>query len=317
MKHTITVIVMTYNQKDYIRESLDSILRQKINVDFNILIHDDCSSDGTSEIIDEYKKQYPDKIEVIHQKDRTYPVVGFNGMLYTYVVPKIESDYVAYCDGDDYWTDDEKIQKQYDFMVSHPEYSMCFHSAYQLRPNNDMSSKWFIKDEGDIDMSDIISERPGVCVATSSIFLKSDVFKDFSDWRKKYPVEDVPMYITAAMKGKIHRLKEVMCVYRQFAVGSWSAQNKGANDKMIKHLGEMKEAVLRFDEQTNQQYHDLVVKEVESFDFRIAYITRDLKTIFSKANKRFVKRLKFKERFSLKLQYRTPSLYNLLKKKKS
>ncbi len=317
MKHTITVIVMTYNQKDYIRESLDSILRQKTNVDFNILIHDDCSSDGTSEIIDEYKKQYPDKIEVIHQKDRTYPVVGFNGMLYTYVVPKIESDYIAYCDGDDYWTDDEKIQKQYDFMVSHPEYSMCFHSAYQLRPNNDMSSKWFIKDEGDIDMSDIISERPGVCVATSSIFLKSEVFKDFSDWRKKYPVEDVPMYITAAMQGKIHRLKDIMCVYRQFAVGSWSAQNKGANDKMVKHLSEMKEAVLRFDEQTNEQYHDLVVREVESFDFRVARLTNDLKTVFSKANKRFVKRLKFKERFSLKLQYRAPSLYNLLKKKKS
>ena len=317
MKHTITVIVMTYNQKDYIRESLDSILRQKINVDFNILIHDDCSSDGTSEIIDEYKKQYPDKIEVIHQKDRTYPVVGFNGMLYTYVVPKIESDYIAYCDGDDYWTDDEKIKKQYDFMVSHPEYSMCFHSAYQLRPNNDMSSKWFIKDEGDIDMSDIISERPGVCVATSSIFLRGEVFKDFSDWRKKYPVEDVPMYITAAMQGKIHRLKDVMCVYRQFAVGSWSAQNQGANDKMVKHLSEMKKAVLRFDEQTNEQYHDLVVKEVESFDFRIARLTNDLKTVFSKANKRFVKRLKFKERFSLKLQYRTPSLYNLLKKKKS
>lgn len=317
MKHTITVIVMTYNQKDYIRESLDSILRQKTNVDFNILIHDDCSSDGTSEIIDEYKKQYPDKIEVIHQKERTFLVVGFNGMLCSYVAPIIESEYIAYCDGDDYWCDDKKLQKQYDFMSSHPGYSMCFHSAYQIRPNNDMSSKWFIKDEGDIDMFDIISERPGVCVATSSIFLKSDVFKDFSDWRKKYPVEDVPMYITAAMKGKIHRLKDVMCVYRQFAAGSWSAQNKGDNDKMVKNLNEMKEAVLRFDEQTNQQYHDLVVKEVESFDFRIAHITRDLKTIFSKVNKRFVKRLKFKERFSLKLQYRAPSLYNLLKKKKS
>ena len=316
MKHTITVIVMAYNQKDYIRESLDSILRQKTNVDFNILIHDDCSSDGTSEIIDEYKMKNPNKIDVIHQKEKTFPVVGFNGMLYKYVTPIIESDYIAYCDGDDYWCDDEKLQKQYDFMSSHPEYSMCFHSAYQLRPNNDMSSKWFIRDEGDINMSDIISERPGVCVATSSIFLKSDVFKDFSDWRKKYPVEDVPMYITAAMKGKIHRLKDVMCVYRQFAAGSWSAQNKDANDKMIKHLNEMKEAVLRFDQQTNQQYHDLVVKETESFDFRIAHITRDFKTIFSNANKRFVKRLKFKERLSLKLQYRAPSLYNLLKKKK-
>ena len=317
MKHTITVIVMTYNQKDYIRESLDSILRQKTNVDFNVLIHDDCSSDGTSEIINEYKKQYLDKIKVIHQKERTFPVVGFNGMLYTYVAPIIESDYIAYCDGDDYWCDDEKLQKQYDFMSSHPEYSMCFHSAYQLRPNNDMSSKWFIAREGDIDISDLINDKPGICIATSSIFLKTNVFKDFSDWRKAYPVEDVPMYITAAMQGKIHRLKDIMCVYRQFAVGSWSAQNKGNNERIIRHMTDIKAATLLFDEQTNQKYHNLVVKQIESCDFRIAYINKDLKTIFSKANKRFVKRLKFKERFSLKLQYRAPSLYNLLKKKKS
>ena len=317
MNSKITVIVMTYNQVNYIDQMMQSILAQKINIGFDILIHDDCSDDGTYEKLLGYQKEHPNMIKIIRQESRKFLKDGFNMMIFNYVVPQVDSEYIAYCDGDDYWCDELKLQKQYDFMSSHPEYSMCFHSAYQLRPNNDMSSKWFIADEGDIDISDLINDKPGICVATSSIFLKTYVFKDFSDWRKAYPVEDVPMYITAAMEGKIRRLKDVMCVYRQFAVGSWSSQNKGNNERLIKHMSETKKAILLFDEQTNQKYHDLVVQQVESCDFRIAYITRDLKTIFSKANKRFVKRLKFKERFSLKLQYRAPSLYNLLKKKKS
>ncbi len=317
MKSKITVIVMTYNQVNYIDQMMQSILAQKINIGFDILIHDDCSDDGTYEKLLGYQKEHSNMIKIIRQESRKFLKDGFNMMIFNYVVPQVDSEYIAYCDGDDYWCDELKLQKQYDFMSSHPEYSMCFHSAYQLRPNNDMSSKWFIADEGDIDISNLINDKPGICVATSSIFLKTNVFKDFSDWRKAYPVEDVPMYITAAMEGKIRRLKDVMCVYRQFAVGSWSAQNKGNNERLIKHMSETKKAILLFDEQTNQKYHDLVVQQVESCDFRIAYITRDLKTIFSKANKRFVKRLKFKERFSLKLQYRAPSLYNLLKKKKS
>ena len=317
MNSKITVIVMTYNQVNYIDQMMQSILAQKINIGFDILIHDDCSDDGTYEKLLSYQKEHPNMIKIIRQESRKFLKDGFNMMIFNYVVPQVDSEYIAYCDGDDYWCDELKLQKQYDFMSSHPEYSMCFHSAYQLRPNNDMSSKWFIADEGDIDISDLINDKPGICVATSSIFLKTYVFKDFSDWRKAYPVEDVPMYITAAMEGKIRRLKDVMCVYRQFAVGSWSSQNKGNNERLIKHMSETKKAILLFDEQTNQKYHDLVVQQVESCDFRIAYITRDLKTIFSKANKRFVKRLKFKERFSLKLQYRAPSLYNLLKKKKS
>ena len=90
-----------------------------------------------------------------------------------------------------------------------------------------------------------------------------------------------------------------------------------SGDERIKFLNQTKKAISLFDEQTNLKYHDLVVNQIESCDFRIAFIKKDFKTIFSKQNKRFVKRLKNKERLSLKLQYRFPSLYNLLKKIKS
>lgn len=311
----ITVVVMTYNHKDYIKQALDSILSQKIDVDFDILIHDDCSNDGTFQILLDYQKKH-NKISIIRQESRKFTIEGFNMMICNYVAPYIDSDYVAYCDGDDYWCDDYKLQKQFNYMEQHSNYSMCFHCAYQLRPNNDMSSKWFIKDEADIGLKDLINEKPGIPIATSSLFVKGDVFKDFSNWRKAYSVEDLPLYMTAALEGKIHRLPDIMCVYRQFSVGSWSSQNKNNVNRLIVHQENLIKGAILFDEQTNNKYHDLVAKHIEGCEFRIALIKRDFKSIFSKKNKRFMKQLSRRERLNLKLQYRLPCLYNLLHKKK-
>ena len=314
MHKTITVIVMTYNHVNYIRQALDSILSQKIDVDYDILIHDDCSNDGTYEILLDYKNKYENRIRIIHQESRKFLIDGYNMMIYKYVVPELDCDYVAYCDGDDYWIDDFKLKKQYGFMSTHHDYVMCFHSAYQLRPNNDISSKWFIKPERDLNISDFINDKPGVCVATSSIFLTKEIFVDFPNWRKQYPVEDVPMFINAALKGKIHGLLDIMCVYRQFATGSWSAQNKDNNNRIINHLNEMKKALLVFDDETFYQYSELVKIQINSYNFRIALLLKDFSTIFDSKNKKNLNNLPFKERISLVIQCRHPKLYHFLKK---
>ena len=315
MSPTVTVIVMTYNQKQYIRQAIDSILRQKTTFDFNIFVHDDCSDDGTQEILQEYRDRYPKKIYVYHQEKRRFLDDGFNMMIFNYVVPKIHSNYVAYCDGDDYWCDDNKLQKQYDFLQQNPDYSMCFHSAYQLKNNHDMSSKWFILNDGDYEMKDFVNDKPGIKVATSSIFLRTDAFRDFSNWRKSYPVEDVPMYMTAALHGKIRCLSDIMCVYRQFAIGSWTSQNKNSNERKIQHLAQLINATNLFNEETNFSYQTLVDSQIKSCEFRIGLIKRDFKTIFNRKYRTIYKQLPFKERISLKLQYRLPHLYNLFHKK--
>lgn len=312
----ITVVIMTYNHRNYIKQALDSILSQKIDVDFDILIHDDCSDDGTYKILLDYQNKHPKKIRIIRQESRKFIIEGFNMMIFNHVVPHINSKYVAYCDGDDYWCDELKLKKQYEFMESHPSYSMCFHCAYQLRPNNDMASKWFIKDEADIGLKDLINEKPGIPIATSSLFVKGDIFKDFSNWRKAYSVEDLPLYMTAALEGKIHRLPDIMCVYRQFSNGSWSSQNKDDASRLIAHQENLIKGAKLFDKQTNYKYNVLVTNHIEGCKFRIAQIKKDFKSIFSKKNKRFVKQLSRREKLSLKLQYRLPYLYNLLHKKK-
>ena len=314
MKSALTVIVMTYNHKDYIAKAIDSILLQIVKVDFSILIHDDCSDDGTYEILLDYQKRYPDKIQIIRQETRKFLKDGINLMIYKYVVPKIKTKYVAYCDGDDFWCDNHKLQKQYDFMELHPEYSMCFHSAYQLKNNGDMSSKWFISKERDIDMSDLINDKPGICVATSSIFLKKEVFVDFPDWRKQFPVEDVPMYMMAAIYGKIRCMSDVMCVYRQFSSGSWTSQNRSNIERKLKHLNSIKAATSCFNEWSHYKYNDLVTQQIKGCDFRIALLSEDFGFVFDKKNKYLLKRMPFKERLSLKLKYKHPNLYNLLRK---
>ena len=308
---------MTYNQKDYIEQCINSILDQQIDIDFDILIHDDCSDDGTYEILINYQRQYPEKISIIHQESRKFLIDGFNMMIFKYVVPHINSKYVAYCDGDDYWCDEYKLEKQYEFMELHPEYAMCFHNSYQLKHNNDMSSLWYIKDEDDIGLQDLISEKPGVPIATSSFLVKSSVFKDFSDWRKEYSVEDLPLYITAALTGKIHRLKDIMCVYRQFSQGSWSSQNQGNVERLISHQENLIKAINTFNAQTECKYDYLVKNHIAACEFRIAMLKRDYKSILSKKNKRFINQLSKKTRLSLKLQYMFPHLYNIFQRKKN
>ena len=101
------------------------VLSQKTKVDFDILIHDDHSDDGTYQIICDYQTRFPNKIKIIEEKERRFLEEGFNMMIFNHVVPFVASKYVAYLDGDDYWCNDNKLQLQYDFMVSHPDYSMC------------------------------------------------------------------------------------------------------------------------------------------------------------------------------------------------
>lgn len=119
----VSICCITYNHASFIRQCLDGFLMQQ-GIDHEILIHDDCSTDGTTEIIREYAAKYPDIIKPLYETENQYSkgvwVDGFN-------YRRAKGKYIAYCEGDDYWTDPLKLQKQVDFMDSHPEYSVCFH----------------------------------------------------------------------------------------------------------------------------------------------------------------------------------------------
>lgn len=122
MDKKLSIICITYNQKDYIKQCLDGFIMQKTNFEFVAYIGDDCSTDGTIEIIQEYEQKYPNIIKGIYHNQN----VGVNQNLLD-VMSKCNTRYVAICEGDDYWTDPYKLQKQVDYLEEHSEYSACFH----------------------------------------------------------------------------------------------------------------------------------------------------------------------------------------------
>ena len=313
MKYKVDVILVTYNQRTYIKKALDSILSQKFD-SFRVLVHDDCSDDGTKQIIEDYHKKYPDRIVPIYETHRTFIKLGFNKMIKERIVPFVESNYTAYCDGDDYWCDDNKLQFQYDFLESNKEYSMCFNPSYILEKDGCMKSRHFLGKSRDFCVNDILSDEDGIKIATSSIFLRSSVFCDFPDWRLKFPVEDFPLYLLASIKGKIRRSSFPMSVYRKFSIGSWSSSMKDY-DKRLENIASYKEGITCFNIETSKKYTHLVERLLAFYDYKECFYKHDLPSLFQKKNRKYFLRLPLKSRASLFLQYRFPSLYKVVKQK--
>lgn len=121
----VSISCITYNHSNFIRECMDGFLMQKTNFPFEILIHDDCSTDGTKEIIENYAEKYPDIIKPLYEEENQYQNGKPAGSI-VWNFPRAKGKYIAICEGDDYWTDPLKLQKQVDFLEAHQEYGMCY-----------------------------------------------------------------------------------------------------------------------------------------------------------------------------------------------
>jgi len=181
MNHTVlpikvSVLVMTYNHANFIRQSLDSVLMQEVTFTYEILISEDCSTDGTREIVEEYYQQFPQKIHLLlsGQNIHSNAVVARG-------IKAAKGEYIALLDGDDYWTSPHKLQKQADFLENHPECSMCFHNA---RVFYEDSSKphWNWTPAHQKEFSTLEEIWMGNFIATCSTMFRNGLFGDVPDW---------------------------------------------------------------------------------------------------------------------------------------
>lgn len=125
----VSILCTTYNHGDYIKDCLDSLLAQKTNFAFEIVINDDASTDNTSLIIEEYVKKFPKKIHCITQKENLYKSKGLPEIMSNILLKNSTGKYIAFCEGDDYWTDSYKLQLQYDAMENNDDCTLCVHRA--------------------------------------------------------------------------------------------------------------------------------------------------------------------------------------------
>ena len=136
----VSICCLTYNHAPYVRKCLDGFLMQQVDFPIEIIIHDDASADGTQNILREYQKKYPDLFHLILQTENQYSKGKQVAM--EFLFPKVKGKYIAFCEGDDYWTDSHKLQKQVDFLEAHPDHSLCCHATKQYIQRTGELSKW-------------------------------------------------------------------------------------------------------------------------------------------------------------------------------
>lgn len=244
----VSVICTCYNQSSYISDALDGFISQQCNFPYEIIVHDDASLDGTSEIVLRYAKQYPNLIFPIIQVQNQFSQ-GISGI--DVGLSRARYKYVALCEGDDYWVDSLKLQKQFDFMESHDDYSLCLHNAII---HNCLLNISYLSESGpdrEKTTEDIIGEGGGEMNPTASFFFRRDLLTRAC----RGPVSDHFIMMELACKGRVFWLDEPMSVYRLNSKGSWS-QNKSNSsiDSIEQYYEKYENGLESFNRITNERF---------------------------------------------------------------
>jgi glycosyltransferase involved in cell wall biosynthesis len=210
----LSVCLITYNHINYIRQAIDGVLIQKVNFTWELIIADDFSTDGTRDIVLEYKEKYPDFIKLILQEKNVGAAKNW-----TELISSPKSKYIAYFEGDDYWTDPYKLQKQIDFLETNVDYSFCFHPTLNLDAESKIFNKTELFPNETYSIEDLITN---IYIRTGSIVYRNINQSELVDFISKFQVGDYPLFFFLAKHGKIGYIKDYMSVYRIHSNGIWN-----------------------------------------------------------------------------------------------
>lgn len=227
----LSVCLITYNHEKYIRQAIDSIIMQQVGFEWELVIADDFSKDATREILLDYKNKYPKLIKLILQEKNVGPGQNFNDL-----ISSANSKYIAYIEGDDYWTNPNKLQKQVDFLEKNHDYSLCFHNAI-LKQKDQSESNFAILENRQYFGHEILQNW---LVHTGSIVFRNSLPMITNP---KYYYGDIILLLYAADIGKIWCFEEPMSVYRKHDGGITHVETSkiiGDIKKFIIHHQEIK-----------------------------------------------------------------------------
>ncbi len=255
----VSICCNTYNHVKYIRDAIEGFLMQKTDFPFEILIHDDASTDGTAEIIRGYETKYHHIIKPIYQTENQYSK-GIK-ISATYNFPRAKGKYIALCEGDDYWIDPLKLQKQVDFLEANPDCSICFHASKHIKDN--VTNMFYthrpkkIPKNNKFEIKHAILGGGGFMATNSMLFLRKHIL-ELPEWMNKTPVGDLPLMLVVASKGYIGYLDDIMSVYRIMTENSWSSTMQD-KQKRVRHHYAMLEMWDNFDQWSDKKYHKYVL----------------------------------------------------------
>lgn len=207
IKDKVSACIITYNQENYIKDCLNGAINQVLDYDYEIVIGDDCSTDNTLKICKEYAEQYPDKIKLL-VRDKNKGMTGN----WIDTIQNCQGKYIALCEGDDYWTDNYKLQKQVDFLEANPNYVISFHKVHVLKPDGTVLEDLITKvPENHETIEDMASF--GNYIHTPSVVYRN-IINEFPPEFNLSPICDYFLYMMLAQYGKVKYNQEAMGVYR-------------------------------------------------------------------------------------------------------
>ena len=275
----VSIICNAYNHEKYIRSAIEGFVMQKTNFRFEVLIHDDASTDNTANIIKEYEAKYPDIIFPIYQSVNQYS----QGIKITqkFQVSRAKGKYIAVCEGDDYWIDPYKLQKQYDMMELHPEVDICAHSAILESQGEKVGEVCPAKQDCIFNTEDVINGGGGF-VATASLFYRSGLWKvDPPKFREVFAY-DYSMQIYGALRGGMLFLADCMSVYRVATESSWTVSLKKSKEKRKQHVVKVIKMLQQLNVDTNKKYDDVISRKIIEHEFNLYRWNRKYFTLLSK-----------------------------------
>ena len=268
------------------------------------------------EIIREYDRKYPGVFQLLLQKENQYSQGKYNvNGLFNF--PRAKGRYIAYCDGDDYWVDDRKLQKQVDYMEAHPECSLCFHAVNDVDEDGKLLRVFRSFSESKVPSAKEMVEISRIPSFSSWMF-RTEYAQNLPDFYFQCRIGDIPLMLILLTKGEFYYMDDPMTDYRVHANGSWTSQLWRGEDyqkKLKQHVEEIKDLYRAFDRYSEGRYAEAVEYAVKKQDFAYIQGIEDFRGMLRKEYRPYYRALPLAARIGYRIGAVSPKLYHLLKPK--
>lgn len=317
----VSILCLTYNHASFIRQTLEGFVKQKTTFMYEVLVHDDSSTDGTANIIREYAERYPDIIKPIYQTENQYS--KRIGIINTFLLPKAQGKYLAWCEGDDYWITVDKLQTQVDVLEQNDKCVSCLSKVEKITLSGDPLNSFIpskYNEDGVISGDEFVKYilNPGLLngfpIQLSGFMIKCELYRQYYDedplYRREFKgIEDIPLALYTGVHGDIYYIDRVMSYYRTGNPNSWIGRSAQRNkEQTVAYFNQKARAYEAFDEYTNGMFHEDADKAAAYARFVALNTVHDVKHMKRGKMLELYKTLSLKARIATYLFYFCPWL---------
>lgn len=271
----LTVLCTTFNHEAYVADALRGFVEQEADFRFKVLVHDDASSDGTVNIIKEYVLAYPKLFDTIFQTENQYSK-GVD-ILFDLMLPRVYSKYIAICEGDDYWDDPSKLQKQVSHLERHSECSLCVCASEFIDGHGKVVEYQQSVSNNIFSTEQIIAAGGGGLFHTASFVFRSEMLMDYPIFLRKHSFSDYPLSIYLSLRGTVCYLGDKMAVHRVNLPNSWTQRVNANNVSLADHYLDFIALLTEIDEYTAHKYHQYFEYTINKCQYQYHMVCGDRK----------------------------------------